>query len=242
MNIVQQYIPKSRTKQRPGYSMKPLYITVHSTGNPASTAKNEATYVCYNSDRTASFHAVVDDKGVYEVLPFNEVAWHAGDGGKGTGNRKSVGVEICESGDRKKAVDNAIEYIASLMKKLNIDMNHIRQHYDWTKKDCPRILRNKAYVKNGIDWNYFITNLKKAYEGVQPTVEDVVTQEEFEAMYKVWADKVRKKEPGEWSKDAREWAEKAGIIVGDETGDKHYKSFTTREELVQILYRAVEGA
>ena len=88
-----------------GTAMTPQFITIHSTGNPASTAQNEADYVCYNSTRQASFHYVCDEKQIVQVLPTNEIAWHAGDGGSGNGNRKSVAIEICESGNRKAAVD-----------------------------------------------------------------------------------------------------------------------------------------
>ena len=44
-------------------------------------------------------------------------------------------------------------------------------------------------------------------------------------------------EPNDWSKDAREWAEKEGIIKGDEQGRKAYKSFVTREQLATIVQR-----
>lgn len=45
-----------------------------------------------------------------------------------------------------------------------------------------------------------------------------------------------KKEPSDWSKEARIWAEGQNIISGDQAGNKKYKKPATREELVQILY------
>lgn len=231
--IKQQFIPASRTKQRPGYAMTPQYITIHSTGNPKSTAQNEANYVCYNSDRQASYHYVVDDSQIIQVLPVNEVAWHAGDGGSGTGNRKSVAIEICEPGDRKKAVDNAVWLTKELMRDLKIDKAHIRQHHDWSGKDCPRILRNSAYIKDGIDWAYFMAQIDTPQEQEEPEL----TQEELEVMLEKYFEKVSKEQPGDWSKEARDWAEKNGIVTGDE-GGKRYKSHITREEAVTMLYRA----
>lgn len=233
--IKQQFIPKSRTKQRPGYAMTPLYITIHSTGNPASTAQNEADYVCYNSTRQASYHYVCDDTDIIQVLPVNEIGWHAGDGGSGTGNRKSVAIEICESGNRKKAVDNAVWLTKELMRDLNIDKSHIKQHHDWSKKDCPRILRNPAYVKDGIDWDYFLVQLDAKTE----EKEEEMTQEELEVMLEKYFEKVAKQDPGDWSADARKWAEENGIITGDE-GGKRYKSHITREEAVVMLHRAIK--
>ena len=231
--IKQQFIPASRTKQRPGYAMTPQYITIHSTGNPKSTAQNEANYVCYNSDRQASYHYVVDDSRIIQVLPVNEVAWHAGDGGSGTGNRKSVAIEICEPGDRKKAVDNAVWLTKELMRDLKIDKAHIRQHHDWSGKDCPRILRDSAYIKDGIDWSYFMAQIDAPQEQEEPEL----TQEELEMMLEKYFEKVSKEQPGDWSKEARDWAEENGIVTGDE-GGKRYKSHITREEAVTMLYRA----
>lgn len=74
MQIKQQIIPKSRKTQRPGIAMTPQFITIHSTGNPSSTAQNEADYVCKNSVRQASFHFVCDEKQIIQALPTNEIA------------------------------------------------------------------------------------------------------------------------------------------------------------------------
>lgn len=50
-------------------------------------------------------------------------------------------------------------------------------------------------------------------------------------------EKVAKEQPGDWSKEARDWAEENGIVTGDE-GGKRYKSHITREEAVIMLYRS----
>lgn len=233
--IKQQFISASRTKQRPGMAMTPQYITIHSTGNPASTAQNEADYVCYNSTRQASYHYVVDGTNIIQVLPVNEVAWHAGDGGSGTGNRKSVAIEICESGNRKKAVDNAVWLTKELMRDLHIDKAHIKQHHDWSGKDCPRILRNKAYVKDSIDWDYFMDEIDK----LEDEEEKEMIQEDFNRFMSVYLADLAKQDPGDWSADARSWAEENGIVTGDE-GGKRYKSHITREEAVVMLHRAIK--
>ena len=43
--------------------------------------------------------------------------------------------------------------------------------------------------------------------------------------------------PGEWSKEARAWAESNGVIAGTGSG-MQYKATCTREQVVQLLYRA----
>ena len=164
MIIKEQFIPLSATGRRPAIPMVPEYITVHGTGNPHSTAQNEADNVCKNNpELQTSFHFVVDDKEIIQVLPTNEVAWHAGDG-LGTGNTRSIGIEICEGGDRVKALMNATELVKGLMTAYNIDQNHIARHKDWSGKNCPRILIDPVYIKNGMNWSWFLSRLTPAKE------------------------------------------------------------------------------
>ena len=170
MKTIIQLIPKTATGRRSQRKMTVEYITIHSTGNPASTAQNEADNVCNNSpEKQVSFHWVADEDNIISTLPDNEVGWHAGDG-TGAGNYKSIGVEICESGDRKQTLLNAVELVKSLMSLHKIDIDHVVQHNHWSGKDCPRILRDTALIKNGMDWNWFINQLKGA--GSTMTVEE----------------------------------------------------------------------
>ncbi|MFP3398696.1 N-acetylmuramoyl-L-alanine amidase, partial [Brevibacterium sp. SIMBA_078] len=80
-----------------GNYMKPLYITVHNTANTAKGA-NAASHASFvkRSSTGVSWHYTVDDSVIYQHLPLNENGWHAGDG-RGTGNMKSIGIEICEN-------------------------------------------------------------------------------------------------------------------------------------------------
>ena len=113
MNYRVEHIPKDALhNRRPKLAMVAEYITIHSTANPKSTAQNERDWLTNpQNSRTASWHIVVDEKEAIEAVPLNEVAWHAGDGRNGTGNRKSIGIEICESGSRTATIMNAIEQI-----------------------------------------------------------------------------------------------------------------------------------
>ena len=67
--------------------------------------------------------------------------------------------------------------------------------------------------------------------------EEEVTQAQFNEMMNVYLTELAKKNPSSWSKDARAWAEKEGLISGDGAGNKMYKKYLTREEMAQILYR-----
>ncbi len=91
-------------------------ITIHNTGNPSSTARNERAWLTNPTNtRTASYHIVIDEREAIECLPLNENAWHSGDGsGATSGNRTSIGVEICESGNYAKTLDNAATLVAAM--------------------------------------------------------------------------------------------------------------------------------
>ena len=66
--------------------------------------------------------------------------------------------------------------------------------------------------------------------------EEEVTQEQFNQMMDTYLIDLAKKEPSDWSQDARVFAESKGLIKGAESG-KMYKKFVTREELIEVLYR-----
>lgn len=153
MNINVQHIPKSTAyNRRPGIAMEPEYLTIHSTANPKSTAQNERDWLTNPSNTgTASWHLVVDDKQVIEAIPQNEIAWHAGDGRNGPGNRKSISIEICESGDREKTIENVVKLSAQILREKGWGIDRLRRHYDWSGKHCPRIFEKN----NWEEWNRF---------------------------------------------------------------------------------------
>jgi len=149
INIIQDFIPPGR-RNRPGHELKPRYITIHDTANPRPGADARA-HAGYLKGETAarvpvSWHFTVDDSIIYQHLPLDESGWHAGDGKNGPGNRQSIGIEICENkgGDRAKAEDNAAWLTAKLLQDYGLGVDAVRQHFDWSGKNCPRVLRRRA--------------------------------------------------------------------------------------------------
>ena len=67
--------------------------------------------------------------------------------------------------------------------------------------------------------------------------DDDMTQEQFSKMMDAWLAQLAQQEPSDWSQDAREWAESSGLIRGDAEGNKQYKGFVTREQLVVFMQR-----
>ena len=147
--------------RRPGLHLAPAYITVHSTGNPRSTARNERAWLTNPlNTRTASWHICVDEREAVEAVPLTETAWHAGDGA-GPGNRKSIAIEICESGDREKTLAHAAVLVAGLLRARNWGVEQLRRHFDWSGKACPRILMDN----NWAGWKKFKQRVQIQLQG-----------------------------------------------------------------------------
>lgn len=151
MEIKQKLIPKSNKTARPGLKLNPEYITIHETDNPKSGADADAhARLQFNGNvRVASWHYSVDDKEIWQSLPDNEVGWACGDGRNGTGNRKSISIEICVNadGNLSKAAENAAWLVNYLMKKHGIPLSKVVQHNKWSGKNCPRNIRAQGWDK-----------------------------------------------------------------------------------------------
>lgn len=147
--IQARYIDAGR-KNRPG-SVNPCgYITIHETGNAARGADAAAHGSYLNSvageAALVSWHYTVDDHAIVQHLPDGETAYHAGDGPKGTGNARSIGVEICVNadGDFAKARENAASLVRLLMEEHGTPIGHVVQHNHWNGKDCPYTIRHTS--------------------------------------------------------------------------------------------------
>lgn len=155
--IIQDFILQGR-RNRPGFPMIPKFITIHDTANTraGADARAHANYLKSNAAalRGVSWHYTVDDKEIYQHLPLNENGWHAGDGRNGIGNRQSIGIEICENrdGNRGQAEANAAWLTAKMLTEWGLSIYAVRQHYNWSRKNCPRIIRAR---KDG--WNKFLS-------------------------------------------------------------------------------------
>lgn len=164
VQIIVDLIPRGKTNVRPGLAMQPEYITIHETDNTkaGAGAKNHAQYLKNGAGGASkSWHFTVDDKEIYQHLPLNEVGWHAGDGSRGTGNRKSVGIEICvnSDGNYEKAKKNAAWLVAKLLKQLGLSIGRVVQHNKWSGKNCPRRLRTEG------KWNEFLKMVEAEMKG-----------------------------------------------------------------------------
>lgn len=67
--------------------------------------------------------------------------------------------------------------------------------------------------------------------------EEEMTQQEFNERMEAYLKALAQRAPADWSAEARAWAEETGLIAGDETGNKQYRGFLTREQFAVLLHR-----
>ena len=259
-NFIKNIITKNFTK---GSNKKNEYIVVHYTTDLTSKAgRAMANRNNFNtSDRQASAHYVVDDETIVQCVEDFDVSWHCGgspnkwqpEGSKYHGickNSNSIGIEMCSYNTSGKpysqcqaqdkewfftdaVIDNTVILVADLMQKYNIPLTNVIMHWDVTGKWCPSpFLNDKAEY---LSFRAKIANEIASREG-----------EKMEKTFREQFNEIRKElqdnDSSAWSKEAREWAIKEGLVQGNGSeinGEPNYmwQDFVTREQMVTILYR-----
>ena len=140
MDIIKKLISKEKYSIKCPYTLSPIGITVHNTANSASAA-NEIAYMTGNNKET-SYHFAVDEKEIIQALPLDRNGWHAGDGATGSGNRRTIAIEICRSTSEDlrlflQAEKNAAWLCASLCLEHGWTTKDIYTHKHWSGKNCP---------------------------------------------------------------------------------------------------------
>lgn len=133
---------------------------------------------------------------IVESVPIDYVPWSIGGnkypnsvttgGGKYYGkavNTNTINIEICGDQNGKasaKTQENAIALGRELIKKYNIDIEHVIRHFDVTGKQCP------AYFcysdANNEDWKWF---KEKQSDHIED--KDIISDNKFPHMVKIMA-------------------------------------------------------
>ena len=165
-------------------TMRPRYITIHSTQDMEATAATYERYLIIKGKRSRNnprfgrsgwvvWHFSVDDREAVEHLLPTEQGDHADYGGGG--DRQSIGIEICEFRDRRRqaaAIDRAARLTAELANRYGIPTRNIVPHMHWPRwdfkygKPCPRILlerdrRARGGWRLGAKWRAFIARVQR---------------------------------------------------------------------------------
>lgn len=171
IRMLQDFIP-APTRARPGITGEKRWIVIHETANTTegADARSYARYLhqlAQENQLRLSWHYTVDDRLVIQHMPDEEIAWHAGDDNPEGGNRAGIGVELCvhTDGDFLRTLGNAAALTAKLLETHGLSLEAVRQHYDFSGKDCPQRIRSQGL------WESFLadvrgrlpTSPKKAY-------------------------------------------------------------------------------
>ena len=88
-------------------------IVVHSVGCPQP--KKEVFVKTWNApDVSVCVHAILDDKGIVQTLPWDTRCWGCGSGPKGSFNSSHIQFEICEPAGTKYSGGSLINYNAEI--------------------------------------------------------------------------------------------------------------------------------
>lgn len=172
LKITQMIIPSGKCGRPLHRSMRPTFITIHSTDNSSRGANALAHAVLMNKgirarhNRTGflTWHFTVDDHSIYQTLPTNETGEHADY--EGEGNRSSIGIEMCVNRGNNAAItiDRTAQLTAKLMRQYDIPLEHVVPHMHWRQvrytdhrdlgfKKCPRLLLDHGGL--GPKWSAF---------------------------------------------------------------------------------------
>ena len=161
--LIVDLIPTGQTNQRPGIARQtPGYWVQHETANysAGAGAKMHNDWLHNGaSGAVLSFHFVVDDGVIYQMIPVNEVTWQAADG-SGPGNMSGVSCELCVNAgiDTAKARHNAEALAGGVCKALGLAADRVKRHWDFNagsadRHHCPDEMMNDGY------WPTFVNNV-----------------------------------------------------------------------------------
>lgn len=171
MIYTKDYIPLNTPYlRRNGIVMEATTLTLHNTANPTSSARNERGWLTNPSNtRRASFHIAVDEREAVECIPLNEVALHAG---TAEGNRSSIGIEICESGNYAVTLENAVTLVAKMLYERKWGVDRLRRHFDWSGKNCPHLMYDNGTWSGWVKFKNRVAAKLSEMEG--PKVDDKI--------------------------------------------------------------------
>lgn len=135
--IVENYIAKNYCYTNPTKKTK-TKMMLHSTGTPGGTASAIRNGM-NSSDAVTSVEFVIDDTGIYQLLPLGVKSWHCGS----TANNTHIACEICEP-------------IQTRLIDVNWNPLYRNGKYNttWAVTQLQKELQAWGYDPNGIDGSF----------------------------------------------------------------------------------------
>lgn len=170
---LKQDILSRSARGRSGRSMRPRYITIHSTQNwsPGADSLRHSLALKNSKLGRISWHYTTDENRAVQHLPLTEQGNHADH--DGPGNHYSIGIEMCEhpGNSREATMDRTAKLTAYLMVKNNIPLSRVVPHYHWPRwgknppnKNCPHFLLTNG--RPGVKWQAFLVRVNRYYGAI----------------------------------------------------------------------------
>ena len=137
--LLTKHNPNRITMPSASMEGKIIGVTVHNTDwisvASGTTPAEQYTRATVNGNmKDVRVHYYVDNTCAWQNLPHSLSGWHAADG-SGNGNRRTIAIECIMSSaynvTDKKSEDNCARLAAALLKKYNLDINHLFTHTHW---------------------------------------------------------------------------------------------------------------
>lgn len=203
----------------------------------------------------------------FETPGYAHRAWHAGKGKNGSANNTHIGVEMCEPSQIKyqggatfsctdtaaarkfveKTTRNAVELFAQLCKFHNLDplkKGVIISHEEGYKSGIASNHGDPIHLWKQLGMNYDMDKFRQdvAYKIKELNREEEDDNMDIETFKQLWyemREDLQDNDASSWSKEARDWAVKSGLVQGASNGEFNgaWEDLLTREQLVTILYR-----
>lgn len=247
---------------------------LHSVGTPQPSAKAFAEY--FDSARVeASVHAVLQADGVcYKLAPWNYRMWHVGGSANNTHLGVEMTEPDCiaydaKNGykltilDRERALSHvkatyqaAVELFAAFCKEFGWDPLEdgvILSHAECHQRGLGSNHGDPEHLWKALNTGYTMDTfraavaekLRESEQGEEEEQSDEL-KNRFDELLIKHEKTLEDNDAGAWSKEAREWAIREGIVNGigtlpDGTANYAWEAHVTREQLVTMLYRAIGG-
>lgn len=159
-------------------------IVMHYTANNGAGADNHYRYFKNLNGRYASAHFMIDKIEAIQIIPLNEVAYHANDIQRRNANGSayrgvsallpnanllSIGLEMCLESNgtiHPETVRRSEDVAVELCRRYKLDpLKDIVRHYDVTGKQCPL-----PWVRNSQEFNSFKVRVNNKMKGVSVPV------------------------------------------------------------------------
>lgn len=238
MNLITRYMTRNDCYNA-GRKITPSGIMVHSTATPGAMAENLYSYwnQSHNAGETdvqVCVHAILDDSGILQCLPWDHRGWHCG----GAANNTHISFEICEPTGFKyvnnvmTGYDSAAQepYFRTVWKNAVELCMYLCKLYGLTEQDI--ICHSEGYTRgiasNHADVMHWFPKHNESMDTFRAAVKAALTEQEdenmtqdtFNKLMNAWQDhndplyKTLDDVPAYWKDDAAVLV-KAGAIKGD---------------------------